>query len=96
METLLETSQKLQIAKDSVQIAEVMGRQLVKLLDRDIIYYGGDPEIETEVLRFPKEEDSQIELLLSQDEVAVAVWCCRNNKHAGARPIPFRVQRGFT
>ncbi len=84
METLLETSQKLQIAKDSVQIAEVMGRQLVKLLDRDIIYYGGDPEIETEVLRFPKEEDSQIELLLSQDEVAVAVWCYRNNKHAGA------------
>lgn len=83
-ETLLETSQKLQMAQDSTQIATVVSKQLVKLLQRDIIYYPGNPLKCQEPMKFPLENDSMIEKLLTRDEAAVAVWSYRNNKHAGA------------
>lgn len=84
MEVLLETSRKLQAAAGEKEIIEELCRQLVKLLHKDIVYYRENPAGGSPALRFPRKEDSHIEALLSHEEMAVAAWCYKNCKHAGA------------
>lgn len=84
-EVLLETSQKLQRAKNSEEILQETAKQLIRLLDRDILLYSaaeghlGEPVVYPHGTVPPK-----MELLASGDEKAVAQWVFRNNKHAGA------------
>ncbi len=84
-EVLLETSRKLQQAKDQSDIMSETAQQLVKLLDRTVIFYSAQQNALTEPLVFPKEDaavDPQI--YLGADERAVAEWVYKNNKRAGA------------
>lgn len=83
-QTLLETSQKLQMVQDDAEIIEIVSGQLVKLLQRDIVYYPGNPKDCEKVEKYPIQENSQIGQLLTEEERAVAAWTFRNNKHAGA------------
>jgi two-component system sensor histidine kinase KdpD len=84
-EILLETSRKLQQAKDQAEILSETAIQLVKLLDRTVIFYTGQQNILSEPLVFLK-EDSEIDsqVYAGQDERAVAEWVYKNNKRAGA------------
>ena len=84
MEILLDTSRKLQMAYGEKAIAETVAGQLVKLLDKDVVYYPGEPREGVRPYCFPREKNSCIERLLTKDETAVASWSYRNNKHAGA------------
>ena len=84
MEILLDTSRKLQMASGEAAIAETVAEQLVKLLNRDVVYYAGEPGEGVRPYCFPREKNSHIQELLSPDETAVASWSFRNNKHAGA------------
>ena len=83
METLLETNQQLQMAEGEDKIADVVCSQLCRLLGRDIIYFPGEPD-RVKAKLYPLESGSQAELLTGEEEVAVAAWSYKNNKHAGA------------
>ncbi|HSV31118.1 MAG TPA: DUF4118 domain-containing protein, partial [Atribacteraceae bacterium] len=55
-EVLLETSRKLQQAKDQSDILSETAHQLVKLLDRTVIFYSAQENTLSEPLIFPKED----------------------------------------
>lgn len=80
-EILLETSQKLQQAKDTRAIAETVVEQLGKLLDRSIYCYIGNPEQSSKPLVY--KVSGQENDYLPKEELAVAQWTYKNNKHAG-------------
>ena len=84
-EVLLETSRKLQQAAGQPEILSETARQMVKLLDRTVIFYPGQQDTLAKPLVFAKEgrkDDPQT--CLGADERAVAEWVYKNNKRAGA------------
>lgn len=78
---LLDTNQLLQKAPSDDEIITIAAKQLVKLLNRDLVFYPvggelGEPRI------FPvKNVDKRV---LSDAEKEVAAWVMKNNKAAGA------------
>lgn len=80
-EILLETSQKLQQAHHANEIAQTLTLQLGKLLDRNIYCYKGYPE-EGKAPHVYK-TDKLMDEVLPKQELAVAQWTYKNNKHAG-------------
>lgn len=84
-EVLLETNRKLQQAKDQPEILSETARQMVKLLDRTVVFYLGNKDTLSEPMVFLK-EDSKVEsqTYAGVDERAVAEWVYKNNKRAGA------------
>ncbi|KWX76970.1 histidine kinase [Paenibacillus riograndensis] len=89
-EVLLETSRKLQQAKDSPAIIDEMARQMVKLLDRTVIFYSVQEGALSAPLIFPK-EGSEVDphTYTGSNERAVADWVLKNNKRAGATTDTF-------
>jgi len=84
-EVLLETSRKLQLAKGQLDILSETAHQMVKLLDRTVIFYFAQQNTLSEPLVFPKEESGvDPQAYLGTDERAVAEWVYKNNKRAGA------------
>ncbi len=80
---LLETSQKLQQAKDRPGILQESVRQIYKLLERTIILYPAENGgLGQAVVQSPSGENTH--LYQTSDEYAVAQWVYTNNKHAGA------------
>lgn len=85
MEVLLGTSQKLQQAKDQSEILSETAQQLVRLLDRTVIFYSVQQETLSNPLIFPKEgSGADLQTYLRADERAIAEWVYKNNKRAGA------------
>lgn len=80
-EILLETSQKLQQAGTADEIAEQTVNQLGKLLNCPVYCFVGNPHDRT-LHQYTKEEEEIINL--PKEEIAVAQWVYKNNKHAGA------------
>lgn len=81
---LLETNQLLQQSDTSVAILETSARQLVKLLNRTVVYYPvQDAELSSPVI-IPKSQFVNTEELISVNEQAVATWSYNNSKQAGA------------
>ena len=84
MRVLFETNQLLQQGEKRDDIIEVASNQLVKLLNRDIIFYPaeggklGEPRY-TEAGGAHEHTDN-----INGNERAVANWAFKNNKHAGA------------
>lgn len=84
-ETLLETSQKLQKALGKEQIYDVMGEQLLKLLDRPILIYPVQKDSTFGQIHFyTNHPEETMDRFLTIEEHAVAQWVLKNNKHAGA------------
>lgn len=83
-EILLKSSQKLQRTKSKEEIIDEISKQVLKLLNKTIIFY----PVENKQLSKPKVFKSNLQedesLYLNPDEEAVATWAYRNNKHAGA------------
>lgn len=82
-EILLETSQKLQKASDANEIALSTARQLSKLLERNVVFYLGDPQYNTEPIVFKSSHGQNEFYYDKKEERAVAQWAYKNNKHAG-------------
>lgn len=80
-ELLLETSRKLQDAVSTEEIAVRTTQQLGMLLERNIYFYLGQPEIKNRPYVYKKGEEAPD--ILEESELAVAQWTYRNNKHAG-------------
>ena len=82
---LLETSRKLQQAKDEENILSEAARQMVKLLDRTVIFYPARQNTLSDPMVFPQKDAAQDpQAYLGTDERAVAEWVYKNNKRAGA------------
>lgn len=82
-ELLLETSQKLQQAGDAHEIMLSTARQLSKLLERNIVFYLGDPQYDPQPIVFKKSHNQEEFYYDQKEERAVAQWVFKNNKHAG-------------
>lgn len=87
---LLETNQKLMAAKSKQGIVEALANQLMKLLQRDVIFYLGNPSSSqkdktlSDPIPFSYEGTEVPADCITEKEQAVALWSYRNNKHAGA------------
>ncbi|MFA9466603.1 MAG: ATP-binding protein [Velocimicrobium sp.] len=82
MEILLVTSQKLQQARNIDEIAEMTAKQLGKLLSCTIYCYIGNPQENQKPIIYQSVDDTKD--ILQKEELAVAEWTYKNNKHAGA------------
>ena len=80
---LFETDQMLAKEDDFKNVLSVTAGQLTRLLRRDLVVYSaqGNDLSEPTVYRVQRSNE---ELLINDNEKAVAVWVLRNNKHAGA------------
>lgn len=87
-EILLETSQKLQKAADIQEIAQQTAEQLGKLLERNILFYLGNPQECEKPFLYSATDD--IAIVQDKEELAVAEWTYKNNQHAGfsTRTLP--------
>ncbi len=83
-EVLLETSRKLQQAKDEGEILSETARQMVKLLDRTVLFYPVKNSGLADPMVFPKSGAADPKVFLGADERAAAEWVYKNNKRAGA------------
>ncbi len=83
-EVLLETSQKLQQANNQSEIITETAQQMVKLLDRTVIFYLSKQNTLSDPMVFASEEAEDLKPYLREDELTVAEWVYKNNKRAGA------------
>lgn len=82
-ELLLESSQKLQKGRTEWECLQLTAEQLNRLFDRPVLYALSGTEKE---LAFRVEPSNEQNILteLGSEEIGVAKWVQRNNKHAGA------------
>jgi two-component system sensor histidine kinase KdpD len=93
-EVLLETSQKLQQANDKMDILREAAHQLVKLLDRTVIFYAEQLNSLSEPIAFSKEDTAaDTQAYMIAEERAVAEWVYKNNKRAGATTDTFSASK---
>ncbi|MFT4107694.1 MAG: sensor histidine kinase KdpD [Lacrimispora sp.] len=84
-EVLLETSRKLQQAENQREILNETAHQMIKLLDRTVIFYSTDENTLSQPLIFPKEgAGDDLKKYAGPEEREAARWVYKNNKRAGA------------
>lgn len=89
-EVLLETSRKLQQAEGSEAIIKETAVQMVKLVDRTVIFYPAGPEGLKDPLIYSKPEAAvAASEYTGVNEWAVADWVYKNNKRAGTTTDTF-------
>lgn len=81
---LLDTNQLLQKEKNKDGIIEVICQQLMQLLERDIIFYSVNQDDVLNPIVFSIHDKKDIQACINENEMAVATWVYKNNKHAGA------------
>lgn len=83
-EVLLQTSQKLQQADEKQEIIRVSAEQIVKLLERPVVFYTPEGGGLSGPALFPAIRGQDMAVYTTADEGAAAQWVFVNNKHAGA------------
>ena len=82
-ELLLESSQKLQTVRTDWDCLRLTAEQLSRLFDRPVLYALSSPETELSFRIEPADEQALV-AGLSTEDIGVAKWVQKNNKHAGA------------
>ena len=82
-ELLLGSSQKLQTIRTEWDWLRRTAAQLSRMFDRPVIYALNDADKELDFRIEPADEHTLLEKL-STEEIGVAKWVQKNNKHAGA------------
>ena len=82
-ELLLGSSQKLQTIRTEWDCLRLTAEQLSRMFDRPVIYALNDADKELDFRIEPADEHTRLEKL-STEEIGVAKWVQKNNKHAGA------------
>ena len=82
-ELLLGSSQKLQTIRTAWDCLRLTAEQLSRMFDRPVIYALNDADKELDFRIEPADEHTLLEKL-STEEIGVAKWVQKNNKHAGA------------
>ena len=88
-ELLLGSSQKLQKGRTEWDCLRLTAEQLNRLFDRPVLYALSGTEKEL-AFRVEPSDEQNILMELGPEEIGVAKWVQRNNKHAGAttNPLP--------
>lgn len=81
---LFDTNQALQKVNDQDEIISVLAEQLVRLLKRDIVFYGEENGSLAVPRYFPAEGQEHNHDYFSENEQAVAEWVFQHNQRAGA------------
>ena len=81
---MFDSNQALQQASGKEEIISVTARQLVRLLERNVVFYVKQDDTLQEPMLFPFSADQNQEDYCSKNEQAVATWVYKNNKRAGA------------
>ncbi|MEG0570437.1 MAG: sensor histidine kinase KdpD [Oscillospiraceae bacterium] len=81
---LLETNQLLQKCREKSEIIAVAGNQLLRLLKKDIVFYAKDELGLSQPVIFSQDKIESTKAYINSNEMAVATWVLKNNKHAGA------------
>ncbi|MCI5668748.1 MAG: sensor histidine kinase KdpD [Oscillospiraceae bacterium] len=81
---LFDTDKLLQKAETKSEAAAAAANQLVKLLNRSVIFYGENNGELAKPQIFPAPEKTVPEDCVSANEKATAAWTFRNNKRSGA------------
>ena len=82
-ELLLGSSQKLQTIRTEWDCLRLTAEQLSRMFDRPVIYALNDADKELDFRIEPADDHTLLEKL-STEEIGVAKWVQKNNKHAGA------------
>ena len=83
MKLMLDTMQALQKAQNKQEIISATAKQIIKLLDKDIIVYLPKDGQLAEPQIFSQAGSTVDEGYYSENEKAVAAWTFKNNKSAG-------------
>lgn len=81
---LLETNQMLQQAKDKIGIMNVTCQQLMKLLNKDILFYPVGKDLEKSPFTYSVYGDKYIENCVYKNEFNIVNWVYQNHQSAGA------------
>lgn len=84
MELLINSNQKLQQGRDEQEIIQLAAEQVGALLDRPILYALAGREQKMDFRVFPQSESKRMLGAMTPEELGVAEWVEKNNKHAGA------------
>ena len=82
-ELLLESSQKLQQGRNELECLQLAAEQLNRLFDRPVLYSLNHPD-ENLSFRVEPADEKRVLKQLTTEEIGVAKWVQKNNKHAGA------------
>lgn len=81
---LFESNQLFQQETERSNILAAMAKQLIKLLNRDIVVYPVTNGMLGTPAQFPAEDHEPDPAYVSMNEKTVANWVLKNNSHAGA------------
>lgn len=81
---LFDTNQMLQKEKGKEGIVQVTAKQMMRLLNRSIIFYGTKGDMLEKPIIFSQEDERETAAYITENEKAVAAWVYKNNKRAGA------------
>lgn len=84
MKLLLETNQFLQKASGTEDIIHITATQIIKLLNRSVVFYSAEEQGLSDGILFPSDPEEREEDLLSEEESSVAQWSYDHNRRAGA------------
>lgn len=84
MELLMNSSQKMQQGRDEQETIQFAAEQISKLLNRPILYSLAGKGMEILFQATPKEQAGELLRNITAEEIGVAEWVVKNNKHAGA------------
>ena len=84
MELLMNSSQKMQQGRDEQEIIALAAEQVRALLDRPVLYALAKKDKELEFQVCPQSETNKLIRAMTAEEIGVADWVVKNNKHAGA------------
>lgn len=84
MELLMSSNQKLQQGRSEQEIIRLAAEQISDLLDRPILYALTQKDQEMSFHVFPAAETDRIVGAMTDEELGVANWVAKNDKHAGA------------
>lgn len=84
MELLMNSSQKMQRGGDEQETIELAAEQISRLLNRPILFALAGKGKEISFQAAPKEKAGEMLRSMTAEEIGVADWVVKNNKHAGA------------
>ena len=84
VKVLLEVNQLLQKADTKKEVMEVTANQVMKLVNKEVVFYLTDGHTLSNPVIFSEHDMPTITESEMQKEKAVALWVLNNNKHAGA------------
>ena len=84
MELLMNSNQKMQQGQSEREIIQIAAQQLQSLLDRPVLYALLEKEQKIHFHVVPATETEQVMGRITVEELGVADWVAKNDKHAGA------------